>query len=171
MSILPNFFSDPQLRARQDQMNSQWFALNDTVNNCQLDPTTSSLFNQFSADFYAWQQFYGSESDWTTASRNATNDWQQKLQDYTKSIGNACAFGADGSGAYIPTVKDPPPDTQSPGLLTELKNDAAAPFNWLEGLVTKIGIGLLILVIVIVGAVVLFSTKGHAEGFGVKVGS
>ena len=120
-----DIFVDPQLRARQDQLNAQWIALKSTVDNCQLDPVSAAAFSQFYADFASWQSFYESGSDWTSSSKKATDDWQSKLQEYTKTVGGGfCSQSQAGDSSYIPGVKDPPPD--EPGFIQSLADKAAA---------------------------------------------
>jgi hypothetical protein len=172
MSFLPNVFSDPALRARQDQLNSQWVGLNDTIGSCGLTASSAPAFQQFYADFAAWQEFYGSGSDYTTASKHATDEWQDKLKEYTRTLLPYCSIASPDAGgdAYIPGVKDNPAD--EPSLLDKLGDEAGKPFLWVEDVALKVGIGLIIVVVLILGTLVYVSTKGKvkAGAHGVELG-
>jgi|SRR5882672_2669530 len=109
-----NLWSDPQTRARQDQLNAQWNALWGVWQNC--DNTPDSAFAEFATDLKAWREFYNSASDFSAASINATNSWQQKAKDWSdKLTGWGCTGNqsSDDLPSGIPGVKAPPPDEQS----------------------------------------------------------
>ena len=168
---MANLFSDPVLRARQDQLNAQWAALYRVADNCQLDPVSAAGLQQFFADYHSWKEFYASESDFTKGSKQTTDSWQAKLQEYTRTIGSQlCGQTRTGQNTYVPDVDDPPPD--DPGLFDGLRDVAKdfSPFKSLTDWVTRVGIGVLIAIALILGAVVIFLTHGKASGFGVKVG-
>jgi len=111
-----NIFSDPKLRARQDQLNAQWISLWAAWQNC--DNTPDSAFPEFVSDRNAWNEFYDSGSDWTADSNNATNVWQAKAKEWADKLGSwGCSGNFDvtdvSSPSGIPGVKEPPPDEQS----------------------------------------------------------
>src|SRR5215471_20743042 len=161
-SILPDMFVDPQLRARQDQMDAQWSSLNGTINSCDAFPDAAWV--QFVNDLRNWRDFYAGGNDWSSASKHATDDWQTKLQSWTTQVASWCVPGAS-DPTYIPTVKDPPPDQPSTlqTLLGEVKSDVAAPFVWVEDVALKIGIGLAVLVVLIIVAIVVVLVKGNVK--------
>jgi hypothetical protein len=167
---------DQKLRARQDLLDGQWKSLKAAFTTC--GDTPDSWFAEFSTDFAAWSDFYASESDWSSGSKSATDEWQTKAQDWSNklstlgctgnwdNINTVSALGQTSSG--IPTVKDPPPD--DPGLLdsvlagvhkvTDPVTNTAATIGW-------VAVGLMI---VIIAAIVWIITKGSVSGYGVKVG-
>jgi hypothetical protein len=167
-----NLLSDPELAARQSQLNSQWYALNQTLDECSLTASSAPFFSQFYADYDQWKDFFASGSDWSSGSKHATDDWQTKLKDYTQKVNAYCGqSSADAGGAaYIPGIKDNPPD--APGLLDELKGDVAAPFNWISDTATKIGIVAAVVLGALLVAVVWIAVKGNVKAgpSGVSVG-
>jgi hypothetical protein len=176
MSILPDIFVDPKLRARQNQLDAQWKALRSSFQTC--DATPDSSFAEFTTDFDNWSAFYATESDWSAGSKSATDEWQTKAQDWSNRLRSwGCTGSFDGfnvvsalgdTSSGIPTVKDPPPD--DPGLLdsvlsgvhkvTDPVTSTAATIGW-------VAVGLLILII---GSIVWIVTRGAYSGYGVKVG-
>lgn len=116
-----NIFSDPQLRARQDQLDAQWKALNAAQSGCSSIPDTAWV--EWVNDFRNWQEFYDSGSDWSSDSFNATNVWQQKLKEWSARmatygcVGSLGSVGGEdipaGGDQGIPGVKEPPPDEKS----------------------------------------------------------
>lgn len=167
MSILPNIFSDPVLRTRQDQLNSQWISLNASVNTCKVDESSSSIWLEFVADFKGWQEFYDSGSDWSMDSKHATDEWQTKASDWSGRLGEICG-GVSGiqlaGDTGIPTVKANPADDKpfwSPltDTINTIHSDAST-IGW-------VAIGVIVLVVLVIGYVL---TKGHASGYGVTVG-
>ena len=175
MSFLPNIFSSPELRARQDQLDGQWSSLNGIQQTCNEFP--SQAWVEFSNDLRNWREFYDSGSDWSQSSEKATNEWQIKAQEWTTRMRASGCTGTAGSagGDYIPSsqsgipgVKDPPPLSQ--GLLDEAAEafekgtDAlASPFKTLGW----VAVGIVVLILV---TVVWITTKGQASGYGVSVG-
>jgi hypothetical protein len=164
-----NVFSDPKLKARQDQLNAQWVAVFQTIESCGLTPSSGPAFQQFYADFESWKEFYEGGNDWSSASENATNSWQSKLQEHTANAKNFCSFGYDGSSSYVPGVKDPPADAQ--GILGKAADLAKAPFETFEKLGTYFGIGIGVLILIVAGILVYVIYRGiKADRSGVSVG-
>lgn len=172
MSFLPNVFSDPALKARQDVLQGQWRALHELSQSC--DGLTSESWYQLETDWLNWGTFYDSGSDWSSSSEKATNEWQRKAQEWSARLNSAGCHGsviADDINPVdtgIPGVKDPPPLT--PGLLDEASvafekgTDAlASPFKTLGW----VAVGVVVLIIV---GIVVITTQGHASGYGVSVG-
>lgn len=160
-----NLWSDPVLRARQEQLNSQWYALNDTVDSCELTASSSAAFSQFYSDYDAWKTFFDSGSDWSSDSKHTTDIYQTKLQEYTKTIKGYCSGGAQ---PYIPGVKDPPKDT--PGLLDRGIDLAKAPFDLVDSVVTKVGIITGVLVFAVLATIIYVAVKGNVSAAGVSLG-
>ncbi len=129
---LLNLFSDPKLRARQDQLNAQWNSLLSVYQTC--DNTPDSAFSEFATDLRAWRTFYDSEADWSSSSANATNEWQAKALEWTQRLSEwGCTGNQDGEYGTpngIPGVKTPPPDSTS--VLEDVKGLAtgAADSIW-----------------------------------------
>ncbi len=167
-----NVFSDPVVAAQQAQLDGQWQALNVVQDQCNQIPTTALV--EFYNDLQAWNTFYASGSDWSASSKNATNDWQKKAQEWSNkftgwSCGNTPGIIAPDTGtSLIPGVKDPPPD--DPGLLAGLKSDALAPINAIESYIRAAGWIAVGLVVLVVGAIVYISTRGKVSGYGLTVG-
>jgi len=144
MSFLPNVFSDPELRARQDVLNGQWASLWATYQ-ATCDNGLGNAFPEFATDYANWQRFYGSESDWSSDSKHETDIHQEKMQEWTKRLRDyGCGDKSLGNDLGIPGVKDVPPD--EPSTLDELKNLALAPFNFIRNL--AIGVGVLVVIII-----------------------
>ena len=162
-----NLFSDPSLAARQAQLNSQWYALNQTIDECSLTASSAPFFSNFYSDYAEWQTFFASGSDWSSSSKHATDEWQTKLQDYTKQVAAYCgqSSGDAGGAAYIPGVKDNPAD--EPGIWDEIKSDVTAPFTFAESLVTKVGIIVAIVIGAVLVAIIWVSVKGSVNIAGV----
>jgi hypothetical protein len=179
MGILPDMFVDPALRTRQDLLNGQWISISASIKRCDNFPTTEWI--SFSNDFRNWTTFYDSESDYTSSSKHATDDWQTKLQYWSGELSRWCSANINSDGnavdssnpdyVYVPGVKDPPPDPQGSGILDELKKDVAAPFQWAEGLVLKIGIGVAVLVVIVIIGIIYALSKSNlkASARGVEV--
>ncbi len=167
-----NLFSDPALASRQAQLNSQWYALNQTIDECSLTASSAPFFSNFYSDYAEWQTFFASGSDWSSSSKHATDEWQTKLQDYTKQVAAYCGqSSADAGGAaYIPGVKDNPADEL--GIWEGIKSDVTAPFTFASSLVTKIGIIAAVVVGAILVAVIWVAIKGNVKAgpSGVSVG-
>jgi hypothetical protein len=165
MSLFPDLFVDPSLRARQDQLNATWNGLRASYGVCQNTPDAS--FAEFTTDYNAWQAFYASESDWTTDSFNATNSWQQKAVQWAN---NFKAWGCTGSDPTnsdvttptngIPGVSAPPADEQgvigkaATSLNDSVKNALAGFWNTL----TTIGWVAVGLIILILGGIIYLFT-------------
>lgn len=144
MSFL-NIFSDPELRARQDVLDGQWNGLWGTYN-ATCSNGLGNAFPEFATDYNAWKAFYSSESDYTTASKHTTDEWQSKAQEWSKRLKDyGCGDSSLGNDLGIPGVKDNPADQK--GSLDELKDLALAPFNFVKNL--TIGIGVVVVVIVL----------------------
>lgn len=139
-----NIFSDPELRARQDILDAQWNGLWGTYN-ATCTNGLGNAFPEFATDYNGWKDFYGSESDYTTASKHTTDEWQSKAQEWSKRLADYGCGDKSYGDLGIPGVKDNPEDTK--GALDELKDTVLAPFRFVEHL--TIGIGLLIAAIVI----------------------
>lgn len=113
MSVL-NFFSDPKLRTRQDQLNGQWNSLWAVYQAC--DQTPDSAFSEFATDLRLWREFYDGGNDWSSSSANATNEWQNKAMEWSQRLTDWGCTGNQSSDQLpnnIPTVKVPPPDETS----------------------------------------------------------
>lgn len=168
-----NLFSDPELAQRQASLNSQWYALYQTTENCQMTAASQPWLSQFAADYYQWQQFFESGSDWSSDSKHATDAWQSKLQEHAKQAANFCGQSQrddSGGNAYIPGVKDPPPDRAS-DLWGKVKETVSAPFNWVEGLATKLGILLAVVIGAVLFAIIYVSIKGSVKAGPISVGA
>ncbi len=168
-----NIFSDPALKARQDQLDGQWNSLQALYSSCNNTPDAS--FAEFATDFRLWKEFYNSGSDWSADSKRATDEWQTKAQEWSRKLASWGCTGntQDANGdpipqsgdAGIPTVKDNPPD--QPGLL-----DSLNPLPKLESWAETVGWVVVGLVVLAILAVVWISTKGHAKGpGGLEVGA
>jgi len=177
MSILPNIFSDTKLRARQGQLDGQWKALRAAFGACNNTPDSS--FVEFTNDFENWSAFYDSESDWSSGSKSATDEWQTKAQDWSRrltswgcngnwdSLNVVSATGDTSNG--IPSIKDPPPD--DPGIVDSVLgvvHKVADPVANTAATIGWVAVGLIILII---AAIVWTVTHGQVSGYGVKVGS
>lgn len=112
-----NFFSDPELRARQDVLNGQWNSLWGTYN-ATCSNGLGNAFPEFATDYNNWQEFYDSGSDWTGASKHATDEWQTKAQEWAKRLKDYGCGDTQYKDLGIPGVKDIPPD--KPGFLDNL---------------------------------------------------
>jgi hypothetical protein len=115
---MPNFFSDPELRARQDVLNAQWNGLWGTYN-ATCSNGLGNAFPEFATDKRNWDDFYGSESDWSSASKHATDEWQTKAQEWAKRLKDYGCGDNQYSDLGIPGVKDNPEDR--PGVLDALE--------------------------------------------------
>src|SRR5260221_10488487 len=136
MGILPDFFVDEKLRARQDQLDAQWQALYNL--RCESLPTSASV--EFDTDFNNWRVFYDSESDWSSGSKSATDEWQTKAKEWATrlatygcggsvQINNIDVISATGDKG-IPSIKNNPAD--DPSLLDTLahvRDVATKPFT------------------------------------------
>ena len=121
MGLLPNLFSDPNLRTRQSQLDAQWNSLNGLVSQCNDIPNTAWV--EFVNDKKNWEVFYDSESDWSQDSKEATDQWQTKAQEWAarfSSYGCSGSIGSiggvditSGGDKGIPNVKNPPPNEDS----------------------------------------------------------
>lgn len=141
---MPNFFSDPELRARQTQLNAQWSSLWATYQST-CENGLGNAFPEFASDYRAWQDFYESESDWSSASKHETDIHQTKAQEWSKRLANYGCGDKSLSDLGIPGVKDPPADPK--GFTDKLADIASKPFEFVKNL--TIGIGILIAVIVL----------------------
>ncbi len=165
--MLFNFFSDPALRTRQDQLDADWNSAWAVVQTCDAVPASS--FSGFATDRANWKQFYDSGSDWSSDSYNATNEWQSRLKGWTDQFrqwGCTGSFslspgtvGADDPTPEengIPGIKNPPPDKT--GLLTKAKDAIGNAANGLWSDVTTIGWVILgVMVLLIMGTVYLLT--------------
>lgn len=114
---MPNFFSDPELRARQDILNAQWGSLWGTYN-ATCNNGLGNAFPEFATDYNNWNDFYASESDWSSASKHATDEWQTKAQEWAKRLSNYGCGDKQYSDLGIPGVKDNPEDR--PGVIDQV---------------------------------------------------
>lgn len=171
-----NIFSDPELKARQDQLDGQWAATNAMFQTC--DNTPSQAFPEFTRDLAAWRQFYDSGSDWSADSKHATDEWQTKLKDWVQRLkdygcqGSVGSIGgeditANGDQGYA-GVKDNPPD--KPPLFQSLLDGIQSTENTLLAPLGKLGIGVSVVVVILLIIVAYVLTRGKAEGYGVKLG-
>lgn len=165
-----NLFSDPVLRARQEALNAQWYALNQTIDNCALTGASQSFFSQFYADKAAWDEFFESGSDWSSDSANATNRYQDKLREYTKGVGVYCSQASPeaGGGPYVPGVSPAPADSKS--LWDRAIDTPKDVLNAAESFVAKIGIIAAIVIGAILFAIVYVSVKGKVSAGPVAIG-
>lgn len=182
MSFLPDVFVDPALRARQDTLNAQWISLYSLSQTCGAGSDAlipDSAWVEFVNDYKGWQDFYASESDWTISSKQATDTYQSKAQEWAKRLSNYGCGGTLGSvggvniitdaeDLGIPGVKDNPPDptslwSQITGGITSLESSITAPLK-------SFGIGVAILLIVLLAGIGYILTRGKASGYGVSVG-
>lgn len=165
MSFLPNVFSDPVLKARQDQLDGQWKSLWALYQGC--DQTPDNAFSQFVNDKRAWDEFYDSGSDWSDDSKHATDNWQLKAQEWAGRLNGWGCYGTSGSAnldtgsSGIPTIKDPPKD--EPSFLDKLTDSSKTYF-------TTVGIVGVALFVFVILAIVFVLSKGKASGFGVSLG-
>lgn len=163
MSVLPNIFSDPKLRARQDQLAAQWNSLWAAYQQC--DQTPDSSFAEFATDRRLWQEFYDSGSDWSSNSQNATNEWQAKAKEWADKLSGWGCMGNDSNPdlgySGIPGVKDPPPD--DPGVLADLATAASAPVNGLFDTLKTIGWVTVGIIVIILGLAVYALTHVKAS--------
>ncbi len=164
MGFLPNVFSDPVLKARQDQLDAQWRSLKALYDTC--DQTPDSAFSEFATDFKNWKEFYESGSDWSDDSKSTTDGWQRQAQEWSSRLTGWGCYGTAGSAdlgqsdGAIPTVKDPPPD--EPGFLDKLGSD----LDFWTKTATYTTIGLTVAAIVFA----FYLVRKGASGFGVKLG-
>jgi hypothetical protein len=156
MSLFPDLFVDPSLRARQDQLNATWNGLRASYTICQNTPDAS--FAEFTTDYNGWQAFYASESDWTTDSFNATNSWQQKAVQWSN---NFTAWGCTGNDpdnsdsstpSGIPGVTAPPADEQGAlaSAAAALEAPATSALSSIWSTISTIGwvaVGLAVLIV------------------------
>jgi hypothetical protein len=140
-----NIFSDSELRARQDVLDGQWNGLWGTYN-ATCTNGLGNAFPAFATDYNNWKTFYSSESDYTTASKHTTDQWQSKAQEWAQRLKDyGCGDSSLGNDLGIPGVKDNPADQE--GTLDKLEKLALAPFNYIKNL--TIGIGILVLIAVL----------------------
>lgn len=135
-----NFFSDPALRARQTQLDAQWSGLWGTYNST-CDNGLGGAFPEFASDYNGWREFYASGSDYTGASKHATDEWQTKAQEWAKRLKDYGCGQKEFGDLGLPGVKDSPPD--EPGWFDRLKGAAeeAALFSGLGLTVTLLILG------------------------------
>lgn len=169
MSLFPDLFVDPSLRARQDQLNAQWNSLRASYTLCNNTP--DAAFAEFATDYASWQTFYASESDWSSDSFNATNSWQQKAVQWSN---NMKAWGCTGNDednsdastpSGIPGISAPPTDEQgavgkaASSVGDAVKNAFAGVWNTL----TTIGWVAVGLVVLILGGIVYLLTHTNVS--------
>lgn len=153
-------FSDPALRARQDQLNAQWNSLKAAYQACD---TPSAAFPEFATDYRLWGEFYESGSDFLDSSKRATDSWQRKAQEWQNRM-SAWNCGESGySDGGLPGVKDPPPD--EPDFLDKLADKAQDPFRFLRNVAWA---GVALVFVIILGIIWLVSKKS-VSGHGVRV--
>lgn len=172
-----NFFSDPALKARQDQLDADWNSAWAVVQTC--DGVPASTFSGFSTDRANWKTFYDSGSDWSSDSYNATNEWQARLKTYTdqfKQWGCTGSFaltpgtvGADDptpENNGVPGIKAPPPDQQS--FFSQAKDAIGNAEQGLWSSITTVGWVILgVVVLLIFGLVyVLTHVKVSSPQYG-----
>lgn len=160
MSILPNVFSDPKLRARQDQLDAQWNSLWATWNAC--NDTPDSAFPEFATDRRLWKDFYDSETDWSASAKTATDEWQVKAASWASKLSGWCGGG---SSSGIPTIGAAPPDDVT--LVDRVLEAPKQAIN-LVATLSYVAVGFAVLVVL---GIIYISTKGKVSGYGVTVGS
>jgi hypothetical protein len=171
-----NFFSDPALKARQDQLDADWNSAWAVVQTCDNVPASS--FSGFSTDRINWKQFYDSGSDWSSDSNNATNEWQARLKTWTDQFrqwgctGNFSltpgTVGADDptpENNGIPAVKTPPPDTKS--ILEQAKDAVGKAGQGLWSDISFIGYAILATVLLVVFGLIYVLTHAKVSAPGV----
>lgn len=133
-----NFFSDPELRARQDVLNAQWNSLWGTYN-ATCSNGLGNAFPEFATDYQNWQEFYDSGSDWTGASKHATDEHQTKAQEWTKRLRDYGCGDSQYTDLGIPGVKDNPDD--KPGIIDSLTDAAkTGAYAWVFTIVLILGV-------------------------------
>jgi hypothetical protein len=166
-------FGRSDYEARLDNLNSEWNALQKTIDSCALTPGSAPAFQQFYDDQYAWNAFYDSETSFFSSSHSEETlaTWTGTLQKYTKLAPQFCGAGTDSAGnpAYIPGVKDQPTEES---IFKPLTDAAKAPFLWAEDLALKVGIGIAVILVIVIAAIVWIALKGKANvgAKGVSVG-
>lgn len=116
-----NFFSDPELRARQDVLNAQWNSLWGTYQ-ATCSNGLGNAFPEFATNYSDWKEFYDSGSDWSGASKHSTDEWQTKAQEWASRLKDYGCGDSQYSDRGIPGVKDNPED--QPGLIDKLAGAA-----------------------------------------------
>ena len=149
-----NFFSDPELRARQDVLDGQWKSLWGTYN-ATCSNGLGNAFPEFATDKANWDAFYDSESDWSSASKHETDIWQTKAQEWAKRLKDYGCGDSTYSDLGIPGVKDPPPD--QPGLFDKAIDAAKSGAKWYAAAVGGVAIAILIAIV----AMVYFLSKSN----------
>ena len=148
MSFFNDLFVNSDLKARTDQLNSQWNALSGQSYACHWGGGTQV---QFDGDYQAWFTYYNS-GDYEDAE---TNSWQSKAQEWSRNFaafgcGTPSDIGATSSG--IPTISDPLPNEQpalakaASGIGDSLKNAFAGLWNTLET-IGWVAVGLVVLIL------------------------
>lgn len=152
-----NFFSDPELRGRQEILDGQWNSLWGTYN-ATCSNGLGNAFPEFATDYRNWKSFYDSGSDWTSASKHETDIWQTKAQEWAKRLRDYGCGDSQYSDLGIPGVKDPPEDR--PGFIDDLKNAAdKAALTWVA------------VVALLLGAVILVVYFISKSNIGLKAGT
>ncbi len=162
-----NLFSDPKLRTRQDQLNAQWNSLLSVYQTC--DNTPDSAFSEFITDLKAWRTFYDSESDWSSSSANATNEWQAKALDWTSRLSEwGCTGNQDGEYGTpngIPGVKEPPPDSTS--ILDDAKAVVSGGADSFFGSLATVGwVATGLAILIVIGIVYLLTHVSASTPYG-----
>ena len=157
------FFTDPALKARQDQLDADWNSAWAVVQTC--DGVPASSFSGFATDRNNWKVFYGSGTDWSSDAFNATNEWQTRLKTWTDQFNQwGCTgnfsltpgtVGADDpmpENNGVPAIKTAPPD--KPSVWQEAKEAIGEAGNGLWSDITTIGWVILgVVVLIILGLV------------------
>ena len=124
---------------------------------CQNTPDAS--FSEFATDYAAWQEFYGSESDWSSNSFNATNEWQTKAGEWADKLSQWGCTGNDENApadapSGIPGVKPAPADQQS--LIDKAGKVVSDDITGVTNTIKTIGwVALGVVVLIIVGLIYL----------------
>lgn len=175
--MLFNFFSDPALRTRQDQLDADWNSAWAVVQTC--DGVPASSFSGFTTDRANWKQFYDSGSDWSSDSYNATNEWQNRLKGWTDQFNQwGCTgnftltpgtVGADDPTPEengVPGVKTAPPDKES--IVEQAKDAIGSAGKGLWSDISTVGYIILgVVLLLIFGLIyVLTHVKASAPGVG-----
>lgn len=148
MGLFNDLFVNSDLKARTDQLNSQWQALSGQSYSCNWGGGTQV---QFDSDFQAWFTYYNS-GDLDDAE---TNSWQSKAQEWSNNFaafgcGTSSDIGVTSSG--IPTVKTPPPNEQAPlakaasSIGDSITNAFSGVWNTLKT-VGWVAVGLIVLIL------------------------
>lgn len=154
-------FGPADFDTRVKALNSQWYALNGTIESCPLTVSSGPAFSQFYSDFYAWQGWYDKQQSFVTSDGDEKSlaDYTRKLQEHTQIQKQYCS-----AGSYIPSVKDQPEDNLLGDLGAPLEKAVDKGIGVLEKWGGYLGLGLGVLLLAIVGGIVYIAVKGNVKG-------